>query len=241
VSATGPEFTEEEVAEILARATERQEAAESAALMRTGGTSLEALEEVAREVGIAPEHVRAAALEVGSRAPVERGGRFGVPDRVVVERTLPERVSVERWGRIVEMLRGEFGANGILSDFGEVREWVSTNVAGASSIRPVRVRIEPSGPGTRVTIEETTARLRVLPWALGATFTSLAVVFLVLNLVFGFVTPAVVLMLLFGATGAVLGIGGLKLAGTRAVAKGVELEGVADRLELIARTDEETT
>ena len=158
-------FTDDEVELILARASERQENAARRSGVARSGLTLAELREAASEAGIDPAHVSAAARELALRRSQ------GLPGPVVSDaseiahlRVIRGRVGDSEWDQIVQGLRSTFKVTGIISQFGEVREW-STGEVG---VRPaVRVRLEPDGDSTAVSIRQDVSWLGKESYAIG--------------------------------------------------------------------------
>ena len=74
--ATGERYTEQQLVEILRRASERQDGPAADA---DGRFSLVEIQQIASEVGIPPAHIAAAAAELDSRFPTARTGVLGAP------------------------------------------------------------------------------------------------------------------------------------------------------------------
>lgn len=229
-------FTDEEVRLILARAAERHEhSARGQAVVRHGLTLTE-LESVAAEAGIDPVHVAAAARELDLRreqglpAPLASN-----PDELAHVRVLPGPVDDELWGRMVGELRSTFGVSGVASQFGRIREWSTTTGKNDSSGTPaVRVRVEPDGSGTSISIRRDLKGLRTLPLTLGGTFATLAVVFAILLTLATFEPGAMILPGLFGGAAAVSFVGA-RLAYKGMLSKSDEqFRRVLDAVELAA-------
>ena len=161
-------FTDDEVKLILARASERQESEASRTGVARHGLTLAELQEAASQAGIDPNHVSAAAKELTLRRSQ------GLPGPIVSEaneiahvRVIQGQVGDAQWDQIVQGLRGMFKVTGIISEFGEVREWSS----GEVGVRPaVRVRLEPDGDSTAVTIRQDVSSLGKETYALGGAF-----------------------------------------------------------------------
>ena len=159
-------FTEDEARQIFARAAERQHAVAS----RGEGLSLDDLQAIGAEAGLDPEHVAAAVAELRSGPAVEPVVVAGVDLTPRVVRVLPGELTDDAWADLVGRLRRTFGAKGVPSEIGRVREWTS----GPTS--RLHVVAEPVEGGTRVTMETSKAHeaagLRgVIPFAV---FMSLA-------------------------------------------------------------------
>lgn len=144
-------FNEEETALILERAA----AAESAraeggtSVTRRGqgqgsaGMTLAQLEEIATEVGLRPEDIRAAAqaMDRGDMVRTERTTTMGLP--VGVSRTVPlarDMTDLE-WERLVVVLRETFQARGTVRREGSLREWSNGNL---------HALVEPTATGFRL-------------------------------------------------------------------------------------------
>lgn len=133
-------YSDDEVREIFARATEVQHRNAAA---RTGseGMSLVQLEEIAREAGIAPELVSAAARELDQPQPAPLPTVLGLPVGVGRSVALPRALSDQEWERLVVRLRDTFNARGIIETQGRFRTWRNGNL---------QVLVEPTDEGDRV-------------------------------------------------------------------------------------------
>jgi hypothetical protein len=149
-------YSEREVAAIIERAVERQEEAQRLAPPETGLTLAE-LERLGREVGIAPEHLRAAAAELGAG-----GGRRSsrTATHVYVERWLPGRLNLEAWEDAVAELRDRFGSSmgawygqssgGVVQQIGRSQEWSHTSALGIET----RVTVSERGEQVRLRLAQ---------------------------------------------------------------------------------------
>jgi hypothetical protein len=133
-------YNEDEVAAIFERAAETQQVTRRQAGSRPGMT-LSELQEIGREVGIAPEAVASAArsLEVASPAPVRRF--LGVPIGVARTVELERRLSEEEWERLVIDLRETLDARGKVTTEGSFRQWTNGNL---------QALLEPTSTGHRL-------------------------------------------------------------------------------------------
>lgn len=135
--------------------------------------SLAALTEIAREAGIDPAQVELAAREVvlhRGRPPART--RMGLPALLEEQRILPGPVTDAQWERIVAELRSTFQKSGIVSQFGEVREWMSGEDTTGSG--PVKVRLEPFEDGTLVTVSQSTEPFAITGYTLAGSFGAVA-------------------------------------------------------------------
>jgi hypothetical protein len=139
-------FDDEQVAEILRRASASPDGEDSAGgreIAKAPGMSVSDLQAIAGQVGIAPEAVLRAAAEVarGDHLPSERRVMAGLP--IAVGRTveLPRNLSDAEWDRVVVDCQEIFAADGRTTIRGSIREWRNGNL---------RVVLEPVGAGARL-------------------------------------------------------------------------------------------
>src|SRR4051812_7221836 len=94
-------FSDAEVAQIIERATTRQEAGIQTIPPRSDGLTLAELQEIGREVGLDPVNIAVAARTLDEAPAITRPGPLGMPMRV--ERVIPLRrqVSDAEWERMV--------------------------------------------------------------------------------------------------------------------------------------------
>lgn len=227
-------FTEEDARRILARAAERQEEAERAHLSSGEGVSLEELKDIADEVGIDPSYVQAAAGELSLKKDAPAVAvRMGLPTRIEEVRMLPGTVSDGQWGRMVGVFREAFGRAGIVTEFGDVREWISANVGDDGM--PVTVRLEPTDDGMLLTMSQSTKTVTDLGPALGGTFGAIGGLLAALLALGEFertvwILPILLFVLAMG------GVVGVAVGGRSFVKRRTALfDAVADKVELIGR------
>jgi hypothetical protein len=137
---TDRRFNEEEVAAIFKQATEAQQTPQRQ-LPSGEGLTLAELQEIGRQVGIAPELVvQAAASLVQVGSPTSRkflGLAIGVGRTVELDRKLSE----DEWERLVVDLRETFDARGTTRREGSLRQWTNGNL---------QVLLEPTANGHRI-------------------------------------------------------------------------------------------
>ncbi|HSA57798.1 MAG TPA: hypothetical protein VLE53_18935 [Gemmatimonadaceae bacterium] len=133
-------YSDEEVAEIFARATE----AEHSSPRRLGsaeGMTLHQLQEIGKEAGISPELVVLAAhsLDEPAQPAVKKflGFPLGVGRTVMLDRRLTD----DEWERLVVDLRETFDARGVVRTDGAFRQWTNGNL---------QCLVEPDGAGQRI-------------------------------------------------------------------------------------------
>lgn len=146
-------YTEREIAALLARAAELQQAAPDAPHGPT--LSLAEVERIAAEAGLEPAHVRAAAREMGAGVPVPTS----TPGRRTLERWLDVPFSDVAWEEAVTTLRarhpgtnwaqytaGSYAPGGDLSRVGAAHEWRHVAWTGATTT----LTASPRGERTRL-------------------------------------------------------------------------------------------
>lgn len=133
-------YTEDEVATIFERAAQVRPAPGNSIAAASGHTLAE-LQEIGREVGIAPEAVALAARSVDGVAAGRTPRFLGVP--IGVERTveLGRALSDHEWERLVVDLRETFQARGRMRSEGSFRQWTNGNL---------QALVEPTATGQRL-------------------------------------------------------------------------------------------
>ena len=105
-------YTEQQLVEILKRASERQEGLVSEG---DGRFSLEEIQQIASEVGIAPSHIATAAAELSS-APPSESGLLGAPTTFRFERWIDGEAPRSTIGALFDIARRETGLQGAVSE-----------------------------------------------------------------------------------------------------------------------------
>ena len=112
-------YGEKDVSRILKRATELQD---ERGEMEPHGLTLAELQQIAREVGIAPEAVAAAAAEL--REPERRGFHLhGAPTSFSHERVVAGEVSGDGWDAMLDEIRRAYRMVGVSDRTGHSLEW----------------------------------------------------------------------------------------------------------------------
>lgn len=145
-------YSEKDVGILIQRATELQQEGSHAS---ERGLSLREIEHIADEMGIAPEHLRAAAMELDSR--LEPGGAFrlwGGPFRVDHQRTVDGAVTEARWAHIVQELRRVTGSEGRTREVGPSREWTRAVKDLNYVIERTSVTLHPEGDQTTIEVRK---------------------------------------------------------------------------------------
>jgi len=167
-------FNEEEVAAIFERATNAP-TDEARGRLTSDGLTLAQLEDIGREVGIAPAAIAQAVAAVDQQGTATSRRLLGVPIGVGRTVELPRRLTDEEWEHLVVDLRETFDARGVMRSEGSMRQWTNGNL---------QVMLEPTATGQRL-------RLRTLKGsagtaiAMGAAFITVAAVGLVVEIIQG--------------------------------------------------------
>jgi hypothetical protein len=130
-------YNDDEVAAIFAQAAQGQPTPGTGA-SGDDGLTLPELQQIGREVGIAPDAVARAAHSLALREQGHPGRFLGFP--ISVQRTvaLHRRLTEQEWEQLVVQLRQVFNAAGTLRSDGAFREWRNGNL---------RVLLEPTPAG----------------------------------------------------------------------------------------------
>ncbi len=130
-------LSESEVNAVLRRAAEDT--------VQNGLTILQ-VQEIARDVGLAPEAVQRALAESasGTLRPSRLSRTAGIPTGVSKEIVLPAPISDAAWDVLVSVARATFNAHGKESRTGVVREWRNGQLRMASEPTPTGHRLRLS-------------------------------------------------------------------------------------------------
>ena len=151
-------YTEEEVAEILDRATEtHSESGQSMAVGPPEGMTLAELHEIGDEVGIPKELITRAATGLDRPVPDASAHRKLMGMTIGVGRTvdLPRPLTDQEWNRLVVDLRTTFNAKGKLQEEGAFRQWSNGNL---------QALLEPTESGEQLRLR--TLKGNALPYTL---------------------------------------------------------------------------
>jgi hypothetical protein len=215
-------YSEQEMAEILERAT-AEEPASGAVSPSGGGLTLPQLQEIGGEVGISPARIADAARAVGSREGAGLQKRYlGTPRSVSRVVPLARPLTDDEWNRLVVDLRETFDAIGTVKVHGPLRSWNNGNL---------QVHVEPDGDGYRVRMKTTKGSTGPLTGVAA----SLAVMGMLLMMTtagagagsWGFVMPAAFITAGLGQLGYIRAM----LPGW-ARERAAQMEGLAERLQL---------
>lgn len=219
-------YNEEEIAEILERATTNEGPVRPGPGGSGEGLTLEEIQEIGSEVDINPARITDAAQAMASRSLAETTKTFlGTPRSV--SRTVPidRPLDDEEWMRLVVDLRETFDAVGKVTTEGNLRSWNNGNL---------QVHVEPDGDRYRVRMR--THKGNVVPrMAISAAFIFMSVMLVLDALGEGASFRGLLPALLFGA----VGVGALIF--TRATLPGwaleraIQMEGLAQRIPLLLK------
>lgn len=147
-------YNEKEIGALIQRATELHEEATGAS---ERGLSLEEIEHIAAELGLPPEYMRTAALELEDRPGSDGafsllGGPFVINQARVVDETMTE----EQWEQIVMELRAFTGKKGQTDAVGRAREWAHYTGEGPNGVnfQKTQVTIRPGDDQTSIQIRK---------------------------------------------------------------------------------------
>lgn len=136
-------YDSDEAASIFERAAADTAPVDRSAAPPTGtGLTLRELQEIGREVGLAPTRIAEAAATLELAGPAQpRRRMLGVPVSAGRTVPLPRPPTDLEWERLVGELRETFGAHGRVTVHGTSRAWANGNL---------RVAIEPAEGGYRL-------------------------------------------------------------------------------------------
>lgn len=132
-------YKEHEVREIFELAA-RGSVSDKAVTPVAEGLTLEEIQSIGAEVGLAPAVVARAAAQLDVR-PQNPRRSFGMPIEVGSEVLLDRPLTDREWAQFVGELRHTFKAQGHVRDYGDLRSWSNGNL---------RVSVEPADAGYRV-------------------------------------------------------------------------------------------
>jgi hypothetical protein len=147
-------YTESEVGALMQRATELHDRATGESDRRL---SLAEVEQLAAELGVPPEHLRAAAVEMAGKEVERRGpGLLGGPFVISETRLSDGSSGDESWEHIVMEMRRLSGHTGTTTAVGRSREWAHFLGEGdqGANLSKTRVTMRPEGEQTAIQIRK---------------------------------------------------------------------------------------
>ena len=219
-------YDEDEIAEILERATTNEGAIQPATTGSGQGLTLEEIQEIGSEVGIAPVRISDAAQAMASRSLVSTTKTFlGTPRSVSRIVSIDRPLTDDEWTRLVVDLRDTFDAVGKVTTQGNLRSWHNGNL---------QIHVEPDGDRYRVRMR--THKGNVVPrMAMSGAFMFMSVMMAMDAFGGGASFRALFPAVMFGA----VGVGAL--AFTRAslprwaLQRAEQMEGLAARIPLLLK------
>lgn len=219
-------YDEEEIAEILELATTREGAVQAGERGTGEGLTLEQIQEIGSEVGIAPARIAGAARVMAGRRLAGTTRTFlGSPREVSRMVPIDRALDDDEWTRLVVDLRETFGAVGKVTTQGPLRSWTNGNL---------QVHVEPDGDRYRVRMH--THKGNVLPrTGVSLAFILMSVIFLLQLLADGANFRGLIMAAVFGSVGAgQLGYMRATLPGW-AQERAAQMEGLAERIPLLLK------
>ena len=137
------QYDDEEVAAIFKRAASPEYSA-PATSPEGKGLTLAALQEIGREVGIAPDAIASAAQSLDQAPRAKPATVLGIRIGVVDSAEFDRPISDPEWERLVADLRSTFNAAGVVRYDGPFRQWGNGNL---------KVLAEPTPSGHRVRLQ----------------------------------------------------------------------------------------
>lgn len=166
---TDRRFSEDEVAAIFKEATEAQPAAQCQ-LPSGEGLTLAEIQEIGKQVGIAPELVIRAAASLAAAGTEDSrtllGLTVGVGRTIELDRTLTD----DEWERLVVDLRETFDARGTMTRDGSLRQWTNGSL---------QVLLEPTASGQRIRLR--TVKESARAWIRGGSILSVVAAIVALS------------------------------------------------------------
>src|SRR5471030_625702 len=157
---TDRRFNEDEVAAIFKQATEAQQTPQRQ-LPSGEGLTLAEIQEIGRQVGIAPELVVRAANSLTAAGTETSRAMLGLTIGVGRTIDLNRKLTEDEWDRLVVDLRETFDARGTVKQEGSFRQWTNGNL---------QALLEPTPTGQRVRLRTVKANARA--WISGGLATA---------------------------------------------------------------------
>ena len=234
-SAGSMKLTDSQVREIIGRAA----ALQAEEPTQEGALSIGAVEQIAAEVGIAPQHVREAAEELGyppGPGVAPKAWAASKPfeyrrETLLLDRTVHGEVPESAYAALVDEIQSTLGIAGHVSTLGKSLTW--SPAAPGSEERKVVVTITPHVGQTRIHIEERLElsgwRIFIPGWGVGG---GVAVGVLLMAALGAPDRAMAFVALAFGAAGGFLGVLSFYKIGVRK--RKPQLIQLADRLAALA-------
>ena len=193
-------YNEKELRALIQRATELHEEA-------SGGSerhlTLEEVEHIAAELGLPPEYLRMAALELENQPNADKKpSLWGAPFVIDQVRVVDETMTQEQWEQVVMEIRAFTGKKGQIDEVGSAREWMHAFGEGDEGINFVktRVAIRPGDGQTSIQIRKHYGGIAI-PAYVGALLVSTLLMFVTIEAFEGMGLPNLVNFALLGGAG----------------------------------------
>ncbi len=153
-----PAYNESQARSVIRQAAEQQLEHPTE---EEGALSLAGIQRIGAEVGLSPERVQEAALAVAAPPAVPampwRGGLFGAPSKIDMERTLDTELPAEAFEGLLEEVRAITGEVGRINEtLGRSLSWNSLSFQNSfeGTGRLIHVMVKPKDGKTRIRITE---------------------------------------------------------------------------------------
>ncbi|MCH8247492.1 MAG: hypothetical protein IH951_13965 [Bacteroidetes bacterium] len=173
-------YSEKEIGELIQRATELHEEEIGAS---EHSLSLKEIEHIASELGVPPEHLQKAALELEDRRNSDKSFSFwGAPFVIDQTRVVNETMTEEQWEDIVLELRRFSGRTGKISELGRARQWMHFVGEGEDgfNFNKTQVTVRPGDGQTSIQIRKHYGGVAIMMY-LGAFLWSIFFTFILLH------------------------------------------------------------
>ena len=134
-------YTDEEVEQIFARASETEQETTRQLRSASEGMTLAQLQQIGTEAGLSPDLVAQAARSLDQPSQPTTPVFLGLPIGAARTVRLERRMTEQEWERLVVELRETFQARGVVRAEGSLRQWSNGNL---------QVLLEPDGDSQRV-------------------------------------------------------------------------------------------
>lgn len=214
---------------IFRRAAEHQEVAQAAARADADGLSLAELQSIGAEAGIDPAYIAAAAAEFSTPEPKDDTPWWHAgPDAIEAECVVPGLITDGPvWAAIVRELRSTFDTDGVATQLANTLEWTQ---GGEST----RVTVTPEQHGTRLRVVQSLRNAAQVGPTLGGSFGLTGLILGTLVAIGDFEPTITGLAVMFAVLGLICIGAGIPLYRAYARRQQRRLDGLMDRLELIA-------
>lgn len=153
-SRRGRTYNEKEIGQLIRRASRLHEDSADSGERQL---SLAEVQVLAEELGLSPEHLQTAALELEDKDRTRRGVPWwGGPFRVDHHVSIPASLTEDQWASIVLEIEDSIGSAGRIRHIGAAREWTryTGEGEGGANLETTQVTLQPHGSNTAVRIQK---------------------------------------------------------------------------------------